>query len=64
MTIKASGSFYRRELVSGVGAGLATLATLRCSSASTGDGASIGAEAAALLQDPKTKYPRPPFPSQ
>jgi NAD(P)-dependent dehydrogenase (short-subunit alcohol dehydrogenase family) len=62
MATKESGPYSRRELVSGLGAGVVTIAALRCSPASAGD--SPSSAAAAAPQDPKTKYPRPPFASQ
>jgi NAD(P)-dependent dehydrogenase (short-subunit alcohol dehydrogenase family) len=54
-------------MVSGLGAGVVTLAAIGCTPASGAGGAtprlSSGA-APAPLQDPATKYPKPPFPPQ
>jgi len=52
----------RRKLLGGLGAGLAAAAVSPVLAAS--DAASPAAAPAAPLQDPTTKYPRPPFKSQ
>lgn len=54
----------RRELVAGVGAGLVTMATVRCSNAERGSGSVGTPTTVAPLIDPTTKYPRPPFQNQ
>jgi NAD(P)-dependent dehydrogenase (short-subunit alcohol dehydrogenase family) len=52
----------RREAVGGLGAGLMTFATV--SSAGAKDEPHSPAGATMPLQDPTTKYPKPPFPGQ
>jgi NAD(P)-dependent dehydrogenase (short-subunit alcohol dehydrogenase family) len=67
MATKEEGPYSRRQVVSGLGASVVTLTAMACASASaagvTGPRAPNGA-AASPLQDPATKYPRPPFPRQ
>lgn len=54
----------RRALVAGLGAGIASFAALRCSSAAADNAMTPVAGASPALQNPLTKYPRPPFPAQ
>jgi NAD(P)-dependent dehydrogenase (short-subunit alcohol dehydrogenase family) len=62
MTDRSDTARSRREVVSGLGAGLVTFAAL--SSASAQQGPQPTTPAAAPLQDPRTRFPKPPFPGQ
>jgi NAD(P)-dependent dehydrogenase (short-subunit alcohol dehydrogenase family) len=66
MTMKDDERYSRRQLVSGIGAGMGVVAATHygCASAAAG-GHSVSSNAtAAPLQDPAKKYPAPPFPEQ
>ena len=64
MSTNENRGWSGREWVSGLGGGLVTLATMRCSPASATGAPSNGAATAAPLRDPQGKYPKPPFSSQ
>ncbi|RZK51617.1 MAG: NAD(P)-dependent oxidoreductase, partial [Pedobacter sp.] len=52
----------RRQAVAGIGAGIATAAVIPAWGSDSG--LSPNFDKAALLEDPTTKYPRPPFKPQ
>lgn len=59
--------YNRRQAISGIGVGLASLMVTPAFSASTGGaagGSVTGADAGAELENPVTKYPKPPFKEQ
>ncbi|MDB5478193.1 MAG: family oxidoreductase [Alphaproteobacteria bacterium] len=65
MTVKKATTFTRRQVVGGLGAGIAAVAAAPAAFAAQGKTASASVAAAAQsLQDPKTKYPQPPFNGQ
>ncbi len=60
MSEKESTRCSRRDVVSGVGAGLVTFAAMSSAAAKDGSPSPTGA----TMQDPTTKYPKPPFAGQ
>jgi NAD(P)-dependent dehydrogenase (short-subunit alcohol dehydrogenase family) len=60
-TMKELNSMTRRRAIGGLGAGLAAVAAPRLFAAAPGNKESMTTE---KLQDPTTKYPKPPFQSQ
>jgi len=57
-------NFTRRQIVGGLGAGLAVAAAAPMAMAASNTDPSAAAAAPVALQDPTTKYPKPPYPEQ
>lgn len=56
--------YTRRQAIGGISAGLASLVVLPSFSSSGASGGATGAAGSPVLEDPLTKYPKPPFKEQ
>lgn len=64
MATDGANSFSRRQVVAGLGATAAAMATKSASAQAPENAVPASAVPAKPLQDPSTKYPKPPFESQ